>query len=55
MNAPIVTAVDDVTVWLADGSIHIRTNDPCGDPVELNGDQARELAAILLRLAEDAD
>ena len=33
------------------GSIHIKTAEPHGDPVELTEDQALELATILKRLA----
>jgi hypothetical protein len=52
MESDIFT-IDDVALWRTDGAVHIRTNDPHGDPVELNADQVRELAAILLRLAQE--
>ena len=54
MSGPVFTVADDVAVWIADGgSIHIKTSDPHGDPVELTEEDALELAAILTRLAND--
>lgn len=51
MNGPIFTVADDVTLWIADGgSIHIKTGEPRGDPVELTEDDALDLAAILTQL-----
>jgi hypothetical protein len=45
----------DLVVWLEpSGSIMIKTNEPNGDPVELTGDEARALAAVLVGLAADA-
>jgi hypothetical protein len=47
-----VFRVDDVAVWLdAGGGITIKAVTPTRDPVELSATQARELAALLLRLA----
>ena len=42
----------EITVWV-DGGIHIKTRNPCGDPVEMNEKDARDLAALLLRLLEE--
>jgi hypothetical protein len=54
MNGPIFTVADDVTLWIADGgSIHIKTREPHGDPVELTEENAIELAAILLKLVDE--
>lgn len=43
---------DHVTLWVPDdgGSIHIKTREPHGDPVELNETEAAELVAILQTL-----
>lgn len=50
----IYTIADHVTLWIAPGgSIHIKTREPHGDPVELTEEDARELAAILTKLADD--
>lgn len=47
-----VFRVDDVSVWLdAGGGITIKAVTATRDPVELSAAQARELAALLLRLA----
>jgi hypothetical protein len=47
-----VFRVDDVRVWLdAGGGITIKAVTETRDPVELSAAQARELAALLLRLA----
>ena len=49
----LYTIADQVTLWIAPGgSIHIKTREPHGDPVELAEEQALELAAILTKLAE---
>jgi len=53
MIAPVFTVADDVTLWTADGAIHIKTRDPHGDPVEMTADDALQLAALLTKLAED--
>jgi hypothetical protein len=50
-----VHSVGDVHLWLEQGtSIHIKTVEPHGDPVELTEDQAGELARILLDFARQA-
>lgn len=47
-----VFSVDDVHLWLdASGGITIKAVTAHADPVELSPTQARELAALLLRLA----
>lgn len=44
---------DEVRVWIEqEASIHLRAVTVEGDPVELTGLEARELAAALLRMAE---
>lgn len=43
-----------VTLWIEQGSsIHIKTREPSGDPVELAEHEARELIRILTKLVED--
>jgi hypothetical protein len=50
-NRPMYTIADHVTLWIADsGSIHIKTRDPYGDPVELNEHEADELIEVLNKL-----
>jgi hypothetical protein len=45
---------DDASLWIdPGGSIHIKTNDPYGDPVELTEEHAEELAAILTKLVRE--
>ena len=46
------TVADHVTLWIPDdgGSIHIKTREPHGDPVELNEAEAVELVALLQNL-----
>jgi hypothetical protein len=48
----IYTIADDLTVWIGEGggSIHIKTREPHGDPVELSEDQAEELVETLTML-----
>jgi hypothetical protein len=48
----IYTIADDLTVWIGegDGSIHIKTREPHGDPVELNEHQAEKLIETLTML-----
>ncbi len=51
-NEIITLANGDITLWLEqDSSIHIRAVSQRGDPVELNSEEAKELADRLLRLA----
>ena len=48
---PVYTVASDITLWVTDGgSIHIRTNEPSGDPVELGEGEAQELIDVLSRL-----
>jgi hypothetical protein len=51
------TIADHVTVWITDdgGSIHIKTREPHGDPVELNEAEAAELVAVLQSLIVKLD
>ena len=53
MKTPVFTVADDVSLWVADGgSIHIKTRDPYGDPVELSEEDALRLADILRQLVD---
>ena len=50
-NGPMYTVADHVTLWVADGgSIHIKTRDPYGAPVELAEHEAEELVEVLNKL-----
>ena len=53
-STPTVYRVaEHVTLWIEQGrSIHIKTREPSGDPVELNEHEARELIQILTELVE---
>lgn len=43
----------DIAVWIdASGGIHMKSNGRYDDPVEHGQTEARELAALLLRLAD---
>jgi len=44
--------VEHVSVWI-DGGIHIKTQEPNGDPVEMSEEQALALADLLRRLVEE--
>lgn len=48
----IHTVADHITLWVPDdgGSIHIKTREPHGDPVELNEAEAAELVELLQSL-----
>jgi hypothetical protein len=48
----IHTVADHITLWIPDdgGAIHIKTREPHGDPVELNGAEAAELVELLQSL-----
>ena len=46
---------EDGQLWLAPSSIMIKIVTPAGDPVEMNADQARALAALLNKLADEDD
>ena len=43
----------DVTLRIEGGSIHIKTQKPHGDPVELSEEDALELAAIVTQRVTD--
>lgn len=52
----VYTVADHVTLWNEQGgSIHLKTREPHGDPVELSADAARELVEILTKLIEELD
>jgi hypothetical protein len=46
-------ASGEITLWL-DGGIHLKVQEPSGDPIEMSEDEAVELANLLLKLVEDA-
>ncbi len=51
-NVVTLFADGQVALWTEDErSIHLKAISPHGDPVELNSEEARELAQELLRLA----
>jgi hypothetical protein len=43
------TVAEHITLWIPDGggSIHIKTREPHGDPVELNDVEAAKLVELL--------
>ncbi len=46
----------EVIVWQTDGtSIHLKLMSEYGDPVELNAEEARELAIVLNKLADSIE
>lgn len=52
----VYTVADFVTLWLEQGgSIHIKTREPHGDPVELNACHARQLVQILTKLIDELE
>lgn len=54
MDGRLYTVAEDIDLWIADGgSIHIKTRDPHGDPVELSEEQALELASVLNMLVAE--
>ena len=54
MSEAVFTIADDIDLWIADGgSIHIKTRDPHGDPVEMSEEQALELADVLKNLVQE--
>ena len=51
-----VHIVDSVQAWLEQrASIHLKAVTAFGDPVELSSDEARMVAAALMRLADELD
>jgi hypothetical protein len=51
----VYTVADFVTLWVAEdrGSVHIKTREPHGDPVELSEGEAIELFKILKKLIKE--
>ena len=46
----------EVYLWVEHGSsIHLKAVSPFGDPTELTAEMARELALLLMTLAEEVD
>lgn len=46
-------ASGDISVWVVDGSIHLKVNSEFKDPVELGESEALELGELLVRLAKE--
>ena len=54
MNREIYELDQDTRLWIEQGAIHLKAI--ClGDPVELSTDEARELASVLVRMADEID
>ena len=52
----ILLSGGEIALWTDDDrSIHIKAVTPFGDPVELNAEEARELAEALTKLASAVD
>ena len=51
----IYTVADYLTLWIPSeaGAIHIKTQEPQGDPVELSETEASELIKLLTRLVAE--
>jgi hypothetical protein len=48
----VTLAGGEIAMWIEqESSIHLKVISPFGDPVELNAEEARQLANALLRLA----
>jgi len=48
------TVADHITLWADQGrSIHIKTREPHGDPVELSHGEAVELLEVLRKLIDE--
>ncbi len=55
-NTVIYTVADHITLWLEQGSsVHIKTREPHGDPVELAAHEARELVEVLNKLIRELE
>jgi hypothetical protein len=51
-----VHTIGGVVLWIEqETSIQIKALSEYGDPLELTGQEARELAALLMQLAEEID
>ena len=48
----VYTIADYVTLWVGEGgaSIHIKTREPHGDPVELGDEETKDLIETLTKL-----
>ncbi len=52
----VLVVNDQVRLWVEqEASVHIKAVDQWGDPVELSPLQARQLAELLVALADKAD
>jgi hypothetical protein len=55
-DSTILLSGGEIALWTDDDrSIHIKAVTSFGDPVELNAEEARELAEALVRLASAVD
>lgn len=55
-NKRVVLSDGEISVSVEqESSIHLKAVSPFGDPVELNAEEAKELAALLLKFAEEID
>jgi hypothetical protein len=46
----------EISLWIDDdASIHLKSNNKFKDPIELNANEARKLAQLLLKLADKID
>ena len=53
---PQKDAPEEIVVWAEPGGpVMLKAVSPFGDPVELNANEARQLAALLLELAKRCD
>jgi hypothetical protein len=53
---PYLTPANDVFLWIEqDSSIHLRAKTSFGDPVELTAGNARDVAAALVKLANQLE
>lgn len=50
----VYVVADDITLWAEQGSsIHIKTREPSGDPVEMAEHEAQELIEVLTKLIRE--
>ena len=53
--SPCQGATERADVWAAEGAVHMLSVSAYGDPVELNGEEARAFAARLTAAIEEAE
>ena len=55
-NKPNVEVIDEnIRIWIEQEAIHLKAIDSYGDPVELTGASAKQLAARLMEMADRLD